>query len=79
MITKPIDSCPSCGTDLVGEPIPQELHAAFVPPYFFSLKKGLVNQNGLPCWECFVCKETWYRDPTKNDFDPENLYPNPTR
>jgi hypothetical protein len=45
MEERPIEHCPHCRADLIGEKIPYHLREHYSPPYFSRLKIGIYNRE----------------------------------
>ncbi|MED4925578.1 hypothetical protein P9743_15750 [Anoxybacillus geothermalis] len=63
MEERPIEHCPHCGADLIGEKIPYSLREHYSPPYFFMLKIGIYNRelDRITHWQCPFCEGIWER------------------
>ena len=60
------DTCPSCKTDLRGEPIPAEHQHHYGEATHFSNCIGIEVQgvyDGVLYWMCPVCNHRWHRFP----------------
>ncbi|WP_047154574.1 hypothetical protein [Aneurinibacillus tyrosinisolvens] len=59
-MNRPIENCPNCGTDLVGEEIPDNLKEHYAGTHW-SKKIGIANHIGgdVVSWMCPVCKHQW--------------------
>lgn len=57
------ESCPLCGADLQGEPIPEESQHLFGATHF-SRKIGVydINRDRTVAYHCPDCKGEWSRD-----------------
>ncbi|MGG3736795.1 hypothetical protein [Aeribacillus pallidus] len=63
MEERPIEYCPHCGEDLIGEKIPFNLREHYSPPYFSRLKIGIYNRelDRITHWQCPIYEGTWER------------------
>jgi hypothetical protein len=63
MEERPVEHCPFCQADLIGEKIPYSLREHYSPPYFFRLKIGIYNRelDMITHWQCPFCEEIWER------------------
>ncbi|TVY06912.1 hypothetical protein [Paenibacillus cremeus] len=60
---RPVELCPHCGADLIGDPIPEEKRRHANSPYFIKRRIGLydLKLDRTTHWQCPDCEGTWER------------------
>ena len=56
------DNCPNCKVSLIGDPIPDNLHKYYSPPYNYRREIGIEYPSRYDgVWEFFCpdCKHSW--------------------
>ena len=55
------ESCPHCGANLQGAPIPEEHREAYGYATHFGRKIGIEEHDRIVCWRCPDCGKEWGR------------------
>lgn len=57
------ETCPKCGTDFRGDPIPKEVQEQYGEHKYLSRVIGIVDRDRVTHWKCPDCGFTWPRGP----------------
>lgn len=60
---RPVELCPHCGADLIGESIPEHVREHYSPPYYWKRKIGVysLELDRTTHWQCPDCEGKWER------------------
>jgi hypothetical protein len=60
---RPVELCPFCKADLIGEPIPKNMWDNYNPPYYWKRKIAIysLELDRTVRWKCPDCHGEWER------------------